>query len=169
MRFQWHFRFPPRVAKRLGMPAQQSVKNTIPDVGEDAFLKMLLRDDQTFVAGGANFFVGLCDQAPQETDLLSDISTEPTVTNGYARFPVPRDGTGWPTLVDINGTKGLRSLLVSYTAAGGPFSTQFTRAFLCDVVSGTVGTLFAYSGALSTGILLQDTETFDMNFEFFLN
>ena len=161
MRFRWTFKLPDG--------SVQHVANTIPDVGEEAFLKMLMRDDQTIVAGGANFYVGLCDQAPQETDILSDITTEPTTTNGYARQPVIRSVVGWPTIQKVNGTTGLRSLALSFTASGGAFSGPFSRAFLCNVVSGTSGILFAYSGALSSPITLQDTQSFPMQFEFFLN
>lgn len=161
MRFQWTFKLPDGSIQR--------VNNTIPNIGEETFLKMLLHDEQTTVPGGGNFYVGLCNQAPAETDTLASITTEPTATNGYARKPVVRSGAGWPDLVDVNGTKGLRSIVLNFVASGGPFSGPISRAFLCNVLTGTAGVLFAYSGALTIPITLQDGNNFDMQFELFLN
>jgi len=141
------------------------ILNTITDEGEEAFLKQLFQD----VTIGASFYVGLCNQTPVETDTLSSITTEPTVTNGYARELLTRNAVDWPGVDAVNGVKRISSKQLTFAASGGAFSTDFTRAFLCDAASGSTGTLFSYSGPLAAAITLADGEDFDMQYEFFLD
>ena len=141
------------------------IPNTIVDEGEEAFLKQLFQD----VTLGTDFYVGLCNQTPVETDTLAAITTEPTVTNGYARIQLTRNAVDWPGVDSVNGVKRISSKQITFTASGGPFSADFTRAFLCDVASGSVGTLFSYSGPLADAILLADGDPFPMQYEFFLD
>jgi len=144
--------------------------NTVVNEGEEAYLKMLLRDDQTIVAGGADFFIGLVNRVPDETDTLAIMAAdEIPVANGYARQPVPRNSTGWPTLDSVNGRSRILSDAITFTAAGGDFTSDFTRAFMCNVVSGTAGVLFSYSGALTAPLTVLDTESFQMQYEVFLD
>lgn len=135
--------------------------------GESEFLKMIFHGDDTLIAPAGNFYLGLCNQTPDKTDVLTDITTEPTVTNGYARKAITRDLTGFPTIEIINNETRIVSLTLIFTASGGDFSTSFTRAFLTDQASGTVGKLLAYSGAYSSPVLLTDGQTVPMKFEFY--
>lgn len=146
----------------------QKIRNTIVDEGEDEFLKMIMRADLSTIAAGGNWYLGLCNQVPAETDVLADIVTEPTFTNGYARSIITRDATGFPTLDRVNGVGVIRSTVEVFTASGGPFSAAISRAFLSDVASGA-GILFAYSGALTTAITLADTESINVQYELFLD
>ena len=139
----------------------------IPYAGEEALLKMLFQGDNTIVAAGANFYLGLCNQTPDKDDLMADIATEPTVTNGYARAAISRNVTGFPTIEQINTETRIISLVLSFTASGGDFSSSFTRAFLCTDASGLGGTLLAYSGAYASPILITDGQTQDLRFEFY--
>jgi len=144
------------------------IPNLITDAGEEDFLQAIFQNVFP-IAGGSDFYVGLADQTPAETDALTDISTEPTSAGGYARQAVPRNGTGWPTITTINGHKAIQSQTLSFTASGADFSRNITRAFLCDVSSGTSGVLFSYSGALTAGVLVTDGQTFQMQYEILLD
>lgn len=140
----------------------------IPTLGEEAMLQALFQGvDTNFVAAGANLYLGLCNQTPDKADDMTDISTEPTVANGYARKAIARNTTGFPTIEQVNGESRIVSLVVTFTASGGDFDASFTRAFLCTSASGSTGTLLAYSGAYATPILLADGVSQQMKFEFY--
>lgn len=145
----------------------QRLKNTVVNEGEAAFLKMLMRDDQTIVAGGDNFYIGLCGQNFSETTTLATLVGEPTTTSGYARQPVARSTAGWPTQDSVNNIARIRSAVVNFTASGGDFSTSIYRCFICNVVSGTAGTLFAVSAELSTPKQIVDGETFPVQYDLY--
>ena len=134
--------------------------------GEEAFLKMLFQD-VTVVAGGANFYLGVCNQTPVKSDTLADISTEPSAAGGYARIALTRNATDFPTVGQVDGESRILSILKTFTATGADFSTSFTRLFLTDAASGSVGTLFAYSGAYSSAIQLLNGQSQDFQFEFY--
>ena len=135
--------------------------------GESEFLKMIFHGDDSLIAPAGNFYLGLCNQTPAKADLLTDINTEPSVTNGYARQAISRDTTGFPTIEIINNETRIVSLVVTFTAIGGDFSASFTRAFLTDQASGTVGALLCYSGAYSAPITILDGQSRTMKFEFY--
>ena len=140
----------------------------ITTAGEEALLAALFQGvDTNFVAAGANLYLGLCNQTPAKADVMTDISTEPSVANGYARAAIARNITGFPTIEQVNGESRIVSLVLTFTASGGDFSASFTRAFLCTSASGTTGTLLAYSGAYATPILLADGQSQQIKFEFY--
>lgn len=152
----------------LGLHNSIVVPNLNPNEGEIEMLKMIFQASVAVVSSGGNFYVGLCDQTPVKTDDLTDISTEPTSAGGYARKAVTRDGTGWPTLTTINGRNAIRSASVTFSASGADFSRDISRAFLTSVASGTSGTLFAYSGALTVPVTVPNGESFPMVYEFLM-
>ncbi len=135
--------------------------------GGEEFGKILMQGDNTIVVAGANWYVGLCDQIPDAEDTLADITTEPSSAGGYARQPLSRDVTGWPTIEVVNGEVRWVSAAFVFAASGADFSTEFTRLFLCNVVSGSSGKLFGYSGAYSSEILLLDGQSKTMKFELY--
>lgn len=137
--------------------------------GEEALLKMLFQDDQTIVAGGGNWYLGLCEQTPAKGDTLASITTEPTSTGGYARIAIARDSTDFPTanIGQVSGETRILSLLKTFTAVGADFSRTFDRAFLCNVASGTAGILIAYTGQYSSAIQLLNGQSQDVQFEFY--
>lgn len=139
----------------------------IPYEGEESLLKMLFQGDNSIVAAGGNFYLGLCNQTPLKSDQLADITSEPAVANGYARQPITRNAIGFPTIEQINNETRILSLVVTFSASGGDFSASFTRAFLTNVASGTSGLLLAYSGAYDTPILLEDGQSQQIKFEFY--
>lgn len=143
--------------------------NTIPNGGEIAYLKMIARADVADVSAGGNFYIGMADQVPAETDVLADITTEPTSTGGYAREAVTRDATGWPTQTDISGFNYIQTKEVTFAASGADFSRAFSRLFLCNAASGTTGVLFGYSAALSTPLTITDGLSINVVYQLFLN
>lgn len=155
------FRLWPGEKKELLIP------NTIVDEGEEAFLKMLMQGDNTIVAAGGNFYLGLCPTTPAEAHDLTSLS-EPAA-GGYARQSVARNTTGFPTVDQVGGMFRAVSALVTFTATGADYDIAIDRAFLCNVSTGTAGILFAYSGALATPITLLDGETLPMQYELYLD
>lgn len=147
------------------------VPNSIVMEGENSFLKMLCQGDNTIVAAGANFFMGLCGlNFGDQTSTLLTLAGEPTVTNGYARQAVSRDATGWPpaNLVQVNNLWKIATKVVNFTAAGGDFSTTIQRAFMCSVGAGTAGKLFAVGGALANATLIQNGTSFPAQYELYM-
>lgn len=142
--------------------------NTVVDEGEAAFLKMLMRDDQTIVAGAGNFYIGLCGQVFTESSTLASLAGQPSAAGGYARQPVIRSAAGWPTQDTVNGSARIRAATVNFTATGADFSTTIWRAFICSVLAGSVGTLFAVSAALPTAKQIVNGETFSLQYDFYL-
>lgn len=136
--------------------------------GADAYAKMLFRGDATIVVPATgNFYIGLCNQVPDQEDTLVDIVTEPSAAGGYARIAIQRSSAGWPVIAPVNGKTKIESLAALFEASGADFDQAFTRAFLCNVASGTAGVLFAYSGALNAPLLLLDGESRSVKFEHF--
>lgn len=152
-----------------GTPKQLIVPNTIVDEGEEAFLKMLMQGDVGDVALGGNFYVGLCADTPAETDVLTDIASEPSSAGGYARLALSRDATGFPTIDQVSGVFRAQSKVITFTASGVDFDTAIDRAFLCNVISGTSGVLFAYSGALPSALTVSDGDSLPVQYELYLD
>lgn len=153
------------IHKRTGL----ILPNRIVNEGEQAFLRMLMRGDNTYVAGGGNFYVGMTSGAVAQTDTLTEITVnEPTAAGGYSRKAVTRDGTGWPTEGISNNVRYIKSLQIDFTAAGADFDKSITRLFICTAASGTTGTLFAVSAALATPLTVLNASTESFFYELYL-
>lgn len=142
-----------------GAPADLIIPNLIPAAGAIEFLQMLMQNVSA-IAGGANFYIGLCNQIPVSSNLLSDIISEPTVSSGYVRQAIIRSVVGWPTLDVIAGRQVIKSSTQTFTAAGGNFSAAFNRMFLTDQAAGTVGKLYSISGPLASAITLVNGQSY---------
>ncbi len=154
-----------------GTPKEFVVPNLITDEGEKSFLKQIMQADVIDVAdgqSGGNWFLGLCEEVPGETDTLVTITTEPTLTNGYARQSFARDTTGVPTVELVNDAHRAVSLTLTFSASGGPFSRTIQRAFLTNVSSGTSGLLYSYSGLLPNPLTVVVGTDLVVKFELFL-
>ncbi len=149
-------------------PQEIVVPNLITDEGEESFLKQIMQADVIDVSAGGNWFLGLCEETPAETDTLVSITTEPTSAGGYARQPFARNTTGVPTVELINDAHRAISLALVFAASGANFSRSIQRAFLCNVVSGTSGILYSYSGLLPNSITVQDGANITVKYELFL-
>lgn len=151
-----------------GTPQEIIVPNIITDEGELSFLKMIGRADVADVASGGDFFMGLCEEVPADDDTLASITTEPSAAGGYARQAISRDAIGWPVIGAVGDANRLQSITANFAASGADFSRTFQRAFLCNVVSGTVGLLFAYSGLLPSPVTVLNGETHSAKYELYL-
>lgn len=173
MKGQFRIRIPSQYDKqnnRIIPPQFLILPNIVTKEGEDAFLKMVFRNDDTIVAAGANFYFGLCNQTPGDTDTLATITTEPTAgVGGYARLPAIRTAVGWPTISVVNGRTKIETLLMNFAAVGADFDQQVSRLFMCNVLAGTAGILFAYSAPLDAPITILNGADIDVVYEFFAN
>ena len=172
MRGNFIFKFPAQREAKSGLlqPAYEIIlPNTVVDEGEESYLKILFQGNNTDIPAGNDFFIGLADQVPDELDTLVSITSEPGATGGYARQAVARSAVGWPTIDQVNGRKRITSTTETFTATGADFDAPFSRAFLCNVASGTAGILFSYSGPLTNAVSLLDGESFQMQYEVFLD
>ena len=140
-----------------------TVPNTLVSEGLE---KLLAANFQA--AALSNFYLGLCDQVGNFTDTLASITTEPSATNGYARALLARNTTDWPTVSTANNETSVLSKSVTFTASGGDFSSQFSRLFLCDVSSGAAGTLFSFSAALASPILITNGNSVTVTYRLYL-
>jgi len=138
--------------------------------GEESLAKILWQGDNTIVPAGGNFYVGLCNQVPSKSDLLTDITTESTAgVGGYARIAIARNTTDFPDPASwqVDGETRILSIIKTFTASGADFSAPFTRLFLCNVASGTSGVLFGYTGDYSSAIQLVNGQSQNIFFEFY--
>lgn len=143
--------------------------NTLVSEGEQSFLRMMVRDEQTDVAGGGNFYIGLMGNTFTATTTLSTLLGEPTNTGGYARQAVTRNSAGWPTQDTVNGIGHVRSVVINFTASGADFSTTIQRIFLCSVGSGSSGRLFAISAPLAAPLAITNGTTFPVQYDLYLH
>ncbi len=136
--------------------------------GSTEFLKMIFQNSQGVVAGGGNFYLGLSGETGvSDTATLADLTDELAETNGYARQPVSRDATGWPTADVVNAQSRIQSAAVTFAAVGGDFSSSYSRIFLCSVLTGTAGLLFSISGKIDPAILIQDGQSKQIQYEYY--
>lgn len=156
------YRFFPGTKREIIVP------NLITDEGEESFLKQILRADVTDVSAGGNWYLGLCEETPGETDTLASITTEPTSAGGYARQAFTRDATGVPTIELVNDAFRGVSITLTFAASGADFSRSIQRAFLCNVASGTAGILYSYSGLLPNAITILNGADIQVKYELFL-
>ena len=144
---------------------EQIIPNTIVGEGAEAFFATLFN---TTALG--TFYMGLCNQVPDNSDVLLDITTEPTIgVNGYARGVLARNGVDWPVISSQNGETFVTSKAIVFTASGGAFDAPFTRLFISSVATGFVGTLFSYSAALASEITLADGVSYSAQYRMFMN
>lgn len=134
---------------------EQQIHNLLHDQGEEDILKAFFSQAYTPTA---SFFIGLEDRITiAEADLLTTLTGEPIV-GGYARQTVNTDATDWAVTQDA-GDFQAKSIIVTFTPAGANYPTV-RNMFLCDVLSGTTGELFA-SVALSQSRIVLDGDSLD--------
>lgn len=141
------------------------VPNTIVAEGAEAYLARIFQG-----ASITGFYVGLCDQVPDNADVLTDITSEPTIgVNGYARVNLAQNGTDWPTISTEDEESFILSKQCDFTGSGGAFDAAHTRLFLCSVATGTAGTLYAFSAALASAVTVADGVTWSAQYKMYLN
>lgn len=146
----------------------ETVENQICTAGAESFLKMMWRGTTTDVAVGANFYAGICGSHAAVADTLADVLLEPSGAGGYARQAFSRDATGVPTIGTVNSIWRAKTKNLTFSASGAAISQPLTRLFISNAASGTVGILFAYSGALVSPITIADGQSYQVAYEFYL-
>lgn len=129
--------------------------NALADEGEQQMLDVYLRG----ATGPTNFYLGLVNDTPVDTDTVALLTGEPS-GNGYARQLIERSNTGWPTLALDSGDYRAVSSVETFTASGGSIG-PVTYSFITTTVSGTGGLLVLYN-ALSTSRTLASGESLDV-------
>jgi len=116
----------------------------------------------------ATFYVGLADGVlpAKDATLASVVASESETpgTDGYARLPLNRDTTDFPTLALVAGDWKVTSKQLHW-AATGDWANDCDFIFLCDVATGSAGKFF---GAISidSPFRLLNLSTFDDSFEY---
>lgn len=144
------------------------IPNNVLDEGELAFLSMIVQADVGDVSAGGDWFFGLMEDNAADTLTLSDIVDEPTSAGGYARQPITRDTTGWPTIGNVNNVGFAETADITFAASGADFSTDVSRIFLTNVVSGTGGLLFSISSPFAAPLLILDGQSPVFNYRLYM-
>lgn len=140
------------------------LENTIVLEGAEQFFAELLNGAAT-----APLHIGLCNQVPNKSDTLGDITTEPTIgVNGYARVPLLRNTTDWPLIASANDETAATSKVITFTASGGAFDAPYSRLFMCNALTGFVGLLFSFSAALPLPVTQADGTSFNVQYQLYL-
>jgi len=143
------------------------VPNFLTRFGGLTVLKMAFAGDISDITIGGNWYIGLTSEVGISREaVLSDLTGELDAQGGYARQPVVRNAAGW-TVDGVNGVARCLSVIVNFTATGADFSHAFTRSFLCNVQTGTVGNLYSISGPAPQPIQVIDGQTFPMQYEIY--
>lgn len=135
---------------------QDWTPNALSDAGESAMLDVYFRG----ATAPTNFYIGLVNDTPVDTDTLATLTGEPA-GSGYARALVERSNTGFPTLELDGGDYRVVSSTETFTAAGGSIG-PVTYAFLATSTDNT-GILVVYN-ALSQSRTLADGDSLDVTF-----
>jgi len=125
--------------------------NALADEGEEYMLDVGLRQ----ATQATNFYLGLVNDTPVETDALTDLTGEPS-GNGYSRQTIEANATGWPTLALDSGDYQATSKTVTFTASGGSIGPAIYAILATS--SDNTGKLIAYV-ALSQSRTLADGES----------
>lgn len=135
---------------------QPYTENALADEGEEDMLDVYFRG----ATAPTNFYLGLVNDTPTETDGLGDLTGEPS-GSGYSRQTIPATAVGWPTLALDSGDFQAESTTETFTASGGTIG-PVTYSFLATTVDNT-GVLVAYV-ALSTTRTLTDGDSLDVDY-----
>lgn len=145
------------------------VPNLVVQEGAQSLLAMALQNDLSDINPGLgeSFYIGLCDETGVAEDaILGDLS-ELSSAGTYARQQVARSSVGWPTLNILNGQAHAKTLVVTFSAVGVDFNKAFSRFFLCNVLSGTVGKLYSISSKIDPAILVTAGNSENVQYELF--
>lgn len=130
---------------------------------EEILLNSALRGDVSKLPD--TYYLGLCaNHEVDRTMTLADISE--VVGDGYTRLACPRTAIGWQPVKEETDCLSIRSQQVTFYPTGT--WTPFARMFLCDVSSGTEGTLLAVSSPLPLDVELTAEQTYPVAFELYL-
>jgi hypothetical protein len=139
------------------------IPNNIMTFGAESLLRWALRAESTYA-----LHMALVNCNP---DVLLNANSlgEPTIgVNGYARQPIARNTTDWPTVSQLAGETYVETAAKIFTPSGGDFDQPFSRLALVNSLTGVVGTIvFGLSAPLPTaGVLTPTTPVEQRTFKY---
>ena len=129
--------------------------NNVMKTGRAALLSMALRgNDSVPLAGGGNFYVGLCNTIPSDEVSYASLE-EPTIgSGGYSRMAVTRDSVGFPTTGEDNGEPYIESKPLIFVPTGAGFDKAITRCFIGLEATALLGNIYSLSAPLPAALTL---------------
>ena len=110
--------------------------------GSLLLLRSMFRGEATLPA---IYYMGLTNASYTfDAASLAALAAGEPVGNGYARQPLNRNTSDW-TVQEVNGVLQVISKTCIFTASAN-WDKAWQRSFICDAVSGTVGTVYSVSG-----------------------
>jgi len=137
------------------------IPNTVVQQGQIRFYEAVFQNASAGRPMGT-LEIALIDEVPGYSGLIAAITTEPTVTNGYARQSLTAVIANW-TVDTINGEGRVTSAIVTFTAAGGNFSRTYSRYMLSEVGA----EIISYSSPITAPRLVLDTESVNVAYRMF--
>jgi len=132
---------------------KEIISNTVVEQGQIRMYEAIFQNQSAGKAMGS-LAIALIDEIPAYGGLITAITTEPSVTNGYARQVLTPVNANW-TIDSINNEGRVTSATVTFTAAGGDFSRTYSRYMLSEVG----GEIISYSSPISAPRLVLNTES----------
>jgi hypothetical protein len=115
----------------------------------------------------ASLFMGLTNVGGSFDDVtLADLAAGEPVGNGYARQELVTGTSDW-TVDEVNGVIRVISKTVEFTASAN-WDKAWDRMFLCTVLDGTSGDVFAISGPAPAPRTVLSGAGPSINYEFWL-
>ena len=154
---------------RIWQPGCEPIRvpNALIEDGFVTLLKMLFQGDNSVIAGGGNFYIGLRDNNYSVLDTLASITGEPTADVTYARQAVTRDAIGFPTVELLTGDGHVRSKVVEFQSLG-TYPVTVQRMFLASTLDNT-GKLFSTSASFPNPVTVTSANPLFAQFDLFLN
>lgn len=137
------------------------IPNTVVQQGQIRLYEAIFQN-QTALKPMGSLEIALIDEVPSYVGLIAAITTEPTLTNGYARQVLAPTTANW-TVDTINSEGRVTSATVTFTAAGGDFSRTYSRFMLSEVS----GEIISYSSPISAPRLVLDTESVNVAYRMY--
>ena len=114
------------------------------------------------------WWVGLVKGFPNPAMTLADM-LEPTIgVNGYQRYQITRDATGWPVSSSAGNQQYIESDWITWTPVGGDFDMAITRVALFSTsVANPTNKILALSAAMpAERVIGQSTNLNDRRFKY---
>lgn len=144
---------------------QPRIKNTLVATGALWFLRDIFRKETTLLPD--IYYIGLTGASYtfDGATLTSLAALEPS-GHGYARIALNRDTTDW-SVQEVNGVMQALSKIVTFTASSD-WDKTWLRAFICNVASGTSGSVIAVSGPAPAARTVLSGAGPSMRYEYYL-
>jgi hypothetical protein len=140
---------------------KEIIPNTVVEQGQIRIYEAVFQNATALKPMGT-MEIALIDEVPSYAGLVAAITTEPTLTNGYARQSLTATTANW-TVDTINGVGRVTSAVKTFTAAGGDFSRAYSRYMLSEVG----GEIISYSSPISAPRIVLNTESVNVAYRMY--